>query len=637
MDLLTLLADNNLIERSKIPALQHEAGDSAATPATLEAAALHSGVAPDALLKVKGAYYQVPPRTLSETAVPFDVLHYVPEESARFYRLAPLGVVDGVLEIGSTEPDNMEARDALNFISNQVGMPYKLYVISEKDFSQLLEQYKGLSGEVGQALSELDTTLATAAAAAAKSGKKGEAPPSAEASAISINGETIAETGKEEITEDAPVTKIVATIVRHAVESQASDIHIEPLSDRTRVRFRIDGVLSTYLTLPPKVHLSVVTRIKVLSSMRLDEKRKPQDGRFSARVGGNRVDFRVSTFPTYWGEKVEMRILGIQSKEWRLENLGLSERNLRLLRNAIQKPYGLILISGPTGSGKSTTLYSILSEMDTESKNVLSLEDPVEYTISGVNQSQVRPEIGYTFATGLRTTLRQDPNIIMVGEIRDKETAGLAVQAALTGHLVLSTIHTNDAVGIIPRLLDMGVDPYLIPPTLILGMAQRLVRTLCPGTGEKVPVEQSLKEMLAKQFEDVPAAFKSEVPPLDHIYRLQPTPECPSGTRGRVAVCEIFDMSSELERAILAGKSQDDLYTIVRRGGMLTVKEDAIIKSAQGIVPFEEVNTLGGEFALGVDEPESAPPAETEEEAGASEKEAPKRSGGITTETDVEL
>src|SRR6185503_7558039 len=229
------------------------------------------------------------------------------------------------------------------------------------------------------------------------------------------------------------------------------------------------------------------------------------------------------------------------------------------------------------GSGKSTTLYAILNEVDREKQNVLSLEDPVEYTIPGVSQSQVRPEIGYTFANGLRTTLRQDPNIIMVGEIRDAETANLAVQAALTGHLVLSTIHTNNSVGIIPRLLDMGVEPYLIPPVLILGMAQRLVRTLCPGGGKKVKVEGSMEVMLNKQFDDLPAEYKKEIPPFDEVYLKDPNPECPSGTRGRVAVYEMFDMNTELERAILANKPEDEIFSIVRTKGMLTMKEDAII------------------------------------------------------------
>ena len=588
MDLISFLADKGIVKREQVANLQREAGGVSASPMAVEEVLTRHGIAPEVQLSARGELHQLPTFALTEV-VPFDVLHYVPEDSARYYRLAPVGVRDGVLEVGITDPDNLEARDALNFISNKVGMPYKLFLISGADFERLLEQYKGLSGEVGRALSELETENIKEARAQ----QEGRMTPASS----SLEEETVIEAGGT-IKEDAPVTKIVETIVRHAVEANASDIHIEPMSDKTRVRYRVDGILSTNLTLPSKVHAAVASRIKVLSNMRLDEKRKPQDGRFSARVGGKRIDFRVSTFPTYWGEKVEMRILGIQAAEWRLDNLGLTDHNLRLLREAIQKPYGLILISGPTGSGKSTTLFSLLSEVDTETKNVLSLEDPVEYTIPGVSQSQVRPEIGYTFANGLRTTLRQDPNVIMVGEIRDKETAGLAVQAALTGHLVISTIHTNDAVGIIPRLLDMGVDPYMIPPTLVLGVAQRLVRTLCPGTGETMVVDDGIKEMLDKQFVDVPEEFRSEIPKLDHVYRIKPTPECPSGTRGRTAVFEMFGMTPELELAILAGKSQDDLYRVVRTQGMLTIKEDAIIKSAQGIVPFEEVNTLGGEFDL---------------------------------------
>jgi len=289
----------------------------------------------------------------------------------------------------------------------------------------------------------------------------------------------------------------------------------------------------------------------------------------------------------------------------------------------------MILISGPTGSGKSTTLYAILNEIDREKQNVLSLEDPVEYTIPGVSQSQVRPEIGYTFANGLRTTLRQDPNIIMVGEIRDAETANLAVQAALTGHLVLSTIHTNNSIGILPRLLDMGVEPYLIPPVLILGMAQRLVRTLCEGGGKKVPVDGSMQEMMKDEFADLAPEYQKEIPPLNEVYRIDPNPDCPSGTRGRVGVYEMFDMNLELEKAILANKSEDDLFRIVRKNGMITMKEDAIIKSAQGLVPFEEVNTLGGQFDLGGDEdaPIAAAPSAIAED-GSEVAAAPAPSQG---------
>lgn len=598
MDLLQLLVASGVIDAAKAAEFKTEI---AKPGATVEGVLVKGGVSLADILKAKGDFFGLPTREIGEGSVPFEILRFVPEESARHYRLAPLAVTDGVLEVGITDPDNLEARDALTFISAKVGMPYKVFLITDTDFEQLLSHYKGLSGEVGKALGELETDLAVENQKEEKEGKK--------QSSLSLEENEITETGAEAITEDAPVTKIVATVLRHATEQRASDIHIEPMVDQSRVRFRIDGVLITNITLPAKVHSAVVARIKVLSNMRLDEKRKPQDGRFSARVSGNKVDFRVSTFPTYYGEKVVMRILGASSKVLHLEEFGLSKRNLSLIRAAIKKPYGLVLISGPTGSGKSTTLYALLNEVDREKNNVLSLEDPVEYTIPGVSQSQVRPEIGYTFATGLRTTLRQDPNIIMVGEIRDSETANLAVQAALTGHLVLSTIHTNNAVGIVPRLLDMGVEPYLIPPVLILGMAQRLVKTLCPKGGKKMAVEGATKEMLKTQFADLPAEYQKEIPSLDEVYRVDQTPDCPAGTRGRIAVFEMFDMNTELEHAILANKGEDELYSLVRKNGMLTMKEDAIIKSAEGTVPFEEVNTLGGEFELDDVLPEAPIPA----------------------------
>ena len=589
VDLISLLVNNRSIDQVQADTITRAAGGAAATPLAIEAAALTAGVPAAAVLKARGDYYQMPTRALEGTTIPFEILRYVPEESARYYRFAPIGIKDGALEIGMTDPDNMEARDALNFISTRVGMPYQLFLVLEADFEKLLLQYKGLTGEVGKALSELEQQQ-----------KKQEQKTAAESKggvSVSLGEETVAaDISANAITEDAPVTKIVATIIRTAIEQGASDIHIEPLADKARVRFRVDGILGTYLTLPAKVHAPVSTRIKVLSNMRLDEKRKPQDGRFSARIGEKRVDFRVSTFPTYWGEKTVMRILGIQSQNWSIDSLGLSERNMQLLKAAIQKPFGLILISGPTGSGKSTTLYSILSMLDSEHKNILSLEDPIEYNIAGINQSQIRPEIGYTFANGLRTTLRQDPNIIMVGEIRDAETAGLAVQAALTGHLVLSTIHTNNAIGIVPRLLDMGVERYLIPPTLVLGVAQRLTRTLCPGGGAATPADAAIKEMIDKRFVDLPEKFRKELPPMDTIYHAQPTPECPSGTRGRTAVFEMFGMTPTLERAILDNKSQDDMYNVIRNDGMLTMQEDAIIKSARGEVAFEEVSMLGAAF-----------------------------------------
>jgi type II secretory ATPase GspE/PulE/Tfp pilus assembly ATPase PilB-like protein len=287
-----------------------------------------------------------------------------------------------------------------------------------------------------------------------------------------------------------------------------------------------------------------------------------------------------------------MRILDQEKGVKKLDDIGMTPENLALIKAAIQRPYGLILITGPTGSGKSTTLYSMLNEVDKEGTNVLSLEDPIEYNMEGVSQSQVHPEIGYTFAAGLRTTLRQDPDVIMVGEIRDKETAQLAVQAALTGHLVFSTLHTNNAAGVIPRLIDMGVDPYLIAPTLILAMAQRLVSALCPGGGSPVPVEGSIKMIIDKEFNDLPAQYKKNIPFSNTVYQASPTPECPRGTRGRIAVFEAFKMDKDIESIILKSPTELEISKILRQKGMLTMKEDAMIKSFQKLIPFEEVNKL---------------------------------------------
>ncbi len=571
MSVLDILQKKNLIGKAEVLAVKEKQseGDS------LDEALIAVGVRPEDILTARGEFLNIPTRAVADNSVPFEVLDYIPEESATHYQFVPIGFKEGMLEVGIVDPDNIEARDALNFIAAKKNIPYKIFIISPEDFQKVIESYKGLSGEVSKALSELETELSVDFDQTVDTSKS---KTEAKTSALII--------------EDAPVVKIVATIVRYATEGNASDVHIEHLHDKVRVRFRVDGVLNTSLILPPQVHSAVVARIKVLSNMKLDEKRKPQDGRFSARIDGRKIDFRVSTFPSYYGEKVEMRILDQEKGVKKLEDLGLSPKNLDLLKEAIDRPYGLILITGPTGSGKSTTLYSMLNEVDKESLNVLSLEDPVEYNMEGVSQSQVRPEIGYDFANGLRTILRQDPDIIMVGEIRDKETAQLAIQAALTGHLVMSTLHTNNAAGVVPRLIDMGVDPYLIAPTLILAMAQRLVGLLVPGGGTPTPVEGSIKMMIDKQFDDLPAEFKKNIPFADTVYQIAPTPDCPKGTRGRMAVFEMFKMDKEIESAILKEPTELSISALLRKKGMLSIKEDAIIKSFQKMIPLEEVNKL---------------------------------------------
>ncbi len=580
-NIVDILVEKGVVSKDKAPAIFEEATASAIS---LEQALLRHGVSPEDILRAKGEYLDVPTRSLEGVEIPRSVLELIPEESARYYKFVPIAVNDSVLEVGVIDPDNIEARDALNFIASKAQLPFKLFLISEADFEKGLGMYKGLTGEVNKALGELETELGVDQGA--HDGKK----------AIQMNVDETAneepETDEEKLSQEAPVTKIVATILRYATDGNASDIHIEPGREKFKVRFRVDGVLNTSLVLPSKVHSAVVARIKILSNMRLDEKRKPQDGRFTARIEDRKIDFRVSTFPTYFGEKVVMRLLDQQKGVRKMDELGLSSRNLALIRSAVKRPYGLILISGPTGSGKTSTLYSMLMEIDREHQNVLSLEDPIEYNIEGMSQSQVRPEIDYTFASGLRTTLRQDPDVIMVGEIRDKETAQLAIQAALTGHLVLSTIHTNSAIGVIPRLIDMGVDPYLIAPTLILAMAQRLVAALCPDAGKEKIIEGSLKLFIDNQFADLPEEFKKGLPFTKKMYEIAPSSDCPNGTRGRIAVMEVMEMGKEMESVILKEPTEEALWKVARFKGMMTMKEDAILKAMNRQIPFEEMNSL---------------------------------------------
>ncbi len=574
MSFLDVLAKKGAIQSSQISSIEKEASTSGKV---IDDILIGMGVNSQDILVAKEEYFKIPSRKLEGKGIPLDLLEKIPETSATHYKFVPIGIDDeGFLEVGMVDPDDMEARDALQFISSKNNLPFKLFAISSEDFKVVIDGYKGLHGEVTKALTQLESEISTEIA------KK---EPEKEVKAKEKKTEA-------KIIEEAPVTKIVATILRYAAEGNASDIHIEHMGAKIRVRFRVDGVLHTSLVLPANVHDAVVARIKVLSNMKLDEKRKPQDGRFSARIENRKVDFRVSTFPSYYGEKVVMRILEPEKGVKGLEEAGLSKVDLEKLRKAVSKPYGMILISGPTGSGKSTTLYSLLNEVDRESKNVLSLEDPVEFNIEGVSQSQVRPEIGYTFASGLRTTLRQDPDVIMVGEIRDKETAALAIQAALTGHLVLSTIHTNNAVGVIPRLIEMGVDPYLIAPTLILAVAQRLARRLCPDSGEPIPVEGSIKMMIEKEFSNLPEDVRSKVQFAENVYKAVPSAECPAGTKGRIGVFEVIEMNKELENAILENPNSANLDKIVRSQGVFTMKEDAILKAFDKKIPFEEVGKL---------------------------------------------
>ncbi|NTV44549.1 MAG: type II/IV secretion system protein [Candidatus Yonathbacteria bacterium] len=568
MAFLDFLVNKNIVSPADVDDVRTRVNNGEDMDSALSA---HKMAAND-ILTLRSEYAGIPVRDLQKADVSFKTLQYAPEESALHYRFLPLAVQDGVLEVGIVDPDDIGARDAIQFIASKLDLPFKLFLISQNDFIETSKKYKGLSGEVNKALSELETEL--------------------DDSEI-FNEEQSEDISSAQIIEDAPVTKIVAVILRHAIEGSASDVHIEPLEDKVRVRFRVDGVMHTSLVLPGNVHSAVVARIKILTtSMKLDEKRKPQDGRFSAHIEGRKVDFRVSTFPTYYGEKVVMRILDTGKGALKLEQLGMREEDIAVVRDVLGRPYGIILLTGPTGSGKTTTLYSMLSEVDRETKNVVSLEDPVEYSMPGVSQSQIRPEIDYTFANGLRSILRQDPDIIMVGEIRDKETAQLAIQAALTGHLVFSTIHTNNAAGVIPRLVDMGVDPFLIAPTLVLAIGQRLVPVVCDGARKERPITSAIDLMIKEQIKDLPAERQAVFGGKSVVYDIAPTDDCPTGTRGRLGVFELLSVTKAIEEVILTSPVEEEVYKAARAQGMVTMKEDALLKAFEGKVSFEEVNTL---------------------------------------------
>lgn len=532
---------------------------------------IERGVREEIILKAKGEAFGIPTLSVRGKKIDFELLKLIPEESARYYQFAPIGVDGGVIQIGMIDPGRIESKEALRFIASRLDRPFKIFLISKKDLNSIFEEYKSISGEVSKVLGELESALQ-------------EGSPLEELK-ISATEET-------SFVEEAPITKMVAVILRHATEGRASDIHIEPERDRVRVRFRTDGVLGTNLVLPLKVHEPIVSRVKILTNMQLDEKRKPQDGRFSARIEGREIDFRVSTFPTYFGEKVAIRILDPKTGIDSLEKLGLEGKNLELVQNSLKKPYGLVLITGPTGSGKSTTLYAILDSLNEERWNIVSLEDPIEYSIEGVNQSQVRPEIGYDFAQGIRHILRQDPDILMVGEIRDTETAKLAIHAALTGHLVFSTLHTNNAVGVIPRLVDMGVDPYLIAPTLVLVIGQRLVRTLCDDSDdsrELISVEGAVEELLEKEIKDMPEDLKKSIKMPKNIYRAKVSAACPKGTKGRIGIFEILSMNNELEKLILKKPSETEIEEVAKKQGMITMRQSGLMKVLLGKIGLEEL------------------------------------------------
>jgi type IV pilus assembly protein PilB len=577
MTLIQQLVKKGIVDRGKATALEFEIRE---TGKREEEIILERQIVDENFLfSLKSKKLKIPLKEIVTSEVPLETLGMIPEETAKHYQMIPLARKDKALEVGMVYPEDLKAQEALKFLARQGPFAYQVFLITPTTFSNLLKQYRTLKREVGRALEELETELKE---------KKVEVRP-----------RTAAEF--ERLAEEAPITKIVAVILRHAVEGKASDIHIEPTQEKLRIRFRLLGILHSSIFLPLRTHPAVVARIKILSNLKIDETRIPQDGRFSTKINGKSVDFRVSTFPTTLGEKVAIRVLDPTIGLKTFEELGLEKRNLRAVKRAIKSPYGLILTSGPTGCGKTTTLYAILQQLNKEGVNIVTLEDPVEYFIGGINQSQVRPEIGYDFATGLRHIVRQDPDVIMVGEIRDPETASLSIHAALTGHIVLSTIHTSNVIGVIPRLMDLGIQPYLIPPTLSLAVAQRLVRRLCDNCKKKVKPKKEIKDLILKEIDDLPPQAKKnfKIPEPLYIWEAAGCRECNNeGFAGRVGLFEVLSMTDQLSDIILKEPSEREIVKEAKRQEMIAMKQDGIIKVLNGITTIEEVLRVAEEKTI---------------------------------------
>ena len=509
--------------------------------------------------------------------VPSEILNYIPEESARYYQIIPLDFKDNLLTVGAINPGSLDVKEVIKFIGSHSNLEYNLVKLSEVDFERLIKQYGETQHVMQKTLTQLE--------------EEGAEHADDISEITDIDQETLESQGQE-----SPVVNMVNSIIRKAVEQKASDIHIEPRIGESSVRFRVDGVMKEILRLPKNVHSPVIARVKILSKLRLDERRRPQDGSFSLQIKKNRIDFRVATLPTSEGEKVVLRVLDRTVGIRDLTEVGFSQSDVDKIKKSLTLPYGLILVSGPTGSGKTTTLYSILNLLDRSTQNIVSLEDPVEYSMDGVFQSEIRPEIGYTFATGLRSILRCDPNTILVGEIRDAETAKLAVQAALTGHLVFSTIHTNNAAATIPRLIEFGVDKFLLAPTINMIIAQRLSRTLFEGKGTKVPLSPTMKKNIEGKLSTLSATAKKGLPPIENLYETQKSEVSAEGLEGRTAIAEVMEVTQPIRDLILEGRSDLDIFEKAQEEGMTNMQQDAIIKGLKGIIPISEINKISAKI-----------------------------------------
>lgn len=523
------------------------------------------------LANIKSRLLKIPYKKIEPESIPQEIVNLIPLETARTYKMVPLSRNKSLLVVGMVYPENPNAQEALRFLASQQKISLGVYLVTPSDVIQVLNKYSPFADEIKSALQSLNLKSGDNSAQIQKIVRLEES-----GSASNI---------------DAPIIRIVSSLLKESVNLEASDIHIEPGRTKTRVRFRLDGDLHEFTSLPSELSQSIVSRVKVLANLKLDETRIPQDGRFRTLIFEKEIDFRVSTFPTPNGEKVALRVLDPATGLKTLDELGITGRSLELLKDGVNKPFGMVLLTGPTGSGKTTTLYSLMRLLSNEEVNVMSLEDPVEYTIEGVNQSQVRPEIGYDFASGLRQILRQDPDVLMVGEIRDKETAELSVHAALTGHIVLSTLHTNNAIGVIPRLMDMAVSPFLLPSALNAMAAQRLIVKLCQKCKQAKEAPMAVAQIIKAELQKLPAELADKFSEPYKIFHGAGCGVCKNkGVTGRIAIFEILQMTSQLGD-LIAGPdfNENKILAEARRQGMISLRQDGIMKALQGLVNIEEV------------------------------------------------
>ena len=525
------------------------------------------------------------------------VLELINQDTANFYMAVPLGTMKDKLVVAMLDANNIQAVD---FLSNKVGKPLMVFQASESGIRRMLKQYernieKGISTMLA-GIEDVETAIND------KEGKdtpKGEVKPTTDKKV-------------QVIVQDSPISKALSAIMEYAAKNRASDIHIEPLEKELRIRVRIDGVLREIMKLPKSTEPAIVSRVKILSNLKIDEHRIPQDGQFSIKVEDLIIDLRIAISPTVWGEQVIIRLLDKTGTSLMLEDMGYTGRALRSIRKALKMPYGMILTSGPTGSGKSTSMYAMIQEIKNDSINIVTLEDPVEYKIDGVNQIQVNPDVGLTFASGLRSILRQDPNVIMVGEIRDKETANLAVQAALTGHLVFSTLHTNSAAGILPRLLDMEIEPFLIASTVHAVIGQRLVRRVVPGgesfkssNAEAATIKTVLGDLLPKTEDEVSKVatdlgYKTLPLADQNAYTLAKgkiTPDNPTGYSGRMGLYEVFEVTEAIQDLVIKRSTSSIIQKKAQEQGMVTMRQDGYLKALAGLTTLQEVNRVASSDA----------------------------------------